>query len=62
MLYMLVVIVCLGGECEAFVWRDMLSGQECSSVASGLGGLYGPGWSVVGAVCQRMFAGVGIAV
>lgn len=62
MLYMLVVVVCLGGECEAFVWRDMVPGWECMDEAFKLHKVAGKGWYVGSASCVRMFKARGIAI
>ena len=62
MLYVLIVVLCLGGVCESSVWRDLMPAWECMEDAYELEEASGPDWYVERATCQRMFQTGGLEV
>jgi len=62
MLYTLVIVLCLAGECESFVWRDLMPAWECMDEAYEISSIGGEGWHVQRASCIRMFKTGGIGI
>ena len=55
MLYVLTIVLCMGGVCESYMWRDLVPAWECMDEAHALEGIRGDDWHIDRAVCKRMF-------